>query len=105
MSNPVEPIRDERGLRSRLRNVMLDLQNRDILLRRRQTGSLPNLKFSFGMAHNGLEDGGRAREVTVRELPVAKLWPCQHELGFRSGARTSSAQGSRVGIHLQGKFV
>ncbi|WP_276127853.1 cupin domain-containing protein [Mycobacterium shigaense] len=35
------------------------------------SGSLPNLKFSFGAAHNRLLDGGWAREVTVRELPVA----------------------------------
>jgi oxalate decarboxylase len=35
-------------------------------------GSLPNLKFPFAMAHNRLEDGGWAREVTVREFPAAK---------------------------------
>jgi len=35
------------------------------------SGSLPNLKFSFAAAHNRLLDGGWAREVTVRELPVA----------------------------------
>jgi oxalate decarboxylase len=35
------------------------------------SGSLPNLKFSFSAAHNRLLSGGWAREVTVRELPVA----------------------------------
>ena len=35
------------------------------------SGSLPNLKFSFAAAHNRLLTGGWAREVTVRELPVA----------------------------------
>lgn len=35
------------------------------------SGSLPNLKFSFSAAHNRLLTGGWAREVTVRELPVA----------------------------------
>ena len=34
-------------------------------------GSLPNLKFPFAAAHNRLLTGGWAREVTVRELPVA----------------------------------
>ncbi len=54
------------------RNIALDEQNPD-MLRPPETdsGSLPNLKFSFGMAHNRLEDGGWAREVTVRELPVS----------------------------------
>jgi oxalate decarboxylase len=55
------------------RNVELDRQNPDVLLPpETDNGSLPNLKFSFAMAHNRLEDGGWAREVTVRELPVAK---------------------------------
>ena len=35
-------------------------------------GSVPNLKFSFADAHNRLEPGGWAREVTERELPIAK---------------------------------
>ena len=35
-------------------------------------GSVPNLKFSFSDAHNRLEAGGWAREVTERELPIAK---------------------------------
>jgi len=35
------------------------------------SGSLPNLKFSFAASHNRLLSGGWAREVTVRELPVA----------------------------------
>jgi oxalate decarboxylase len=35
------------------------------------SGSMPNLKFSFAAAHNRLLDGGWAREVTVRDLPVA----------------------------------
>jgi oxalate decarboxylase len=35
------------------------------------SASLPNLKFSFAAAHNRLLSGGWAREITVRELPVA----------------------------------
>ena len=35
-------------------------------------GSLPNLHFPFAFAHNRLEDGGWAREVTIREMPAMK---------------------------------
>lgn len=35
------------------------------------SGSMPNLKYSFAAAHNRLLDGGWAREITARELPVA----------------------------------
>jgi oxalate decarboxylase len=35
------------------------------------SGSMPNLKFSFAAAHNRLLPGGWAREVTARDLPVA----------------------------------
>jgi len=74
MSNPVEPIRGTKGACDPgPRNVALDLQNPDILLPPdTDAGSLPNLKFSFGMAHSRLEDGGWAREITAREVPVAK---------------------------------
>jgi oxalate decarboxylase len=34
-------------------------------------GGTQNLKFSFDQAHNRLTKGGWAREVTVRELPIA----------------------------------
>jgi oxalate decarboxylase len=36
------------------------------------SGTVPNLKFSFAAAHNRVLSGGWAREVTTRELPVAK---------------------------------
>ncbi len=54
------------------RNVELDRQNPD-LLRPPETdhGNMPNLKFPFALAHNRVEHGGWAREVTQRELPVA----------------------------------
>lgn len=35
-------------------------------------GTLPNLKFSFANSRNRLLTGGWAREVTIRELPIAK---------------------------------
>jgi oxalate decarboxylase len=34
-------------------------------------GSVPNLRFSFADARRRVEPGGWAREITVRELPVA----------------------------------
>ncbi|GCE14983.1 oxalate decarboxylase OxdC [Tengunoibacter tsumagoiensis] len=54
------------------RNVALDQQNPDTLAPpATDAGTIPNLKFSFSMAHNRLQQGGWARQVTVRELPVA----------------------------------
>lgn len=54
------------------RNVELDRQNPDILTPpSTDHGTLPNLKFSFGMAHNRLQGAGWARQVTMRELPAA----------------------------------
>ena len=54
------------------RNVLLDQQNPDILTPpRTDHGTIPNLKFPFSYAHMRLEKGGWAREVTVRELPIA----------------------------------
>ncbi len=72
--SPVQPIRGNKGATDPgPRNVELDRQNPDVLISpETDNGSLPNLKFSFGMAHNRLEEGGWAREVTVRELPAAK---------------------------------
>ncbi len=34
-------------------------------------GTVPNLKFPYAMAHNRVTDGGWAREITIRELPIA----------------------------------
>ncbi len=54
------------------RNVELDRQNPDLLVSPpTDSGTVPNLKFSFSMAHNRLSEGGWAREVTQRELPIA----------------------------------
>jgi len=69
-----QPIRGNKGATDPgPRNLELDRQNPDAFTPpETDSGSLPNMKFSFGMAHNRLEDGGWAREVTVRELPVSK---------------------------------
>ena len=69
-----EPIRGTRGYEDKgPRNLPIDLQNPDILLPPdTDNGSMPNLKYPFSLAHNRLEDGGWAREVTVRDFPAAK---------------------------------
>ncbi|MGI9060948.1 MAG: oxalate decarboxylase family bicupin [Ktedonobacteraceae bacterium] len=54
------------------RNVLLDRQNPSMLTPpSTDHGTIPNLKFSFANAHNRLSQGGWAREVTARELPIA----------------------------------
>jgi oxalate decarboxylase len=54
------------------RNVPLQRQNGDVLVPpATDSGTIPNLKYSFEAAHNRLLSGGWAREVTVRELPIA----------------------------------
>jgi len=68
-----QPIRGDRGA-SILgpRNVPLESENPDLLASPyTDAGTIPNLKFSFATARNRLLTGGWAREVTVRELPVA----------------------------------
>ena len=55
------------------RNDGIERQNRDLLAPPpTDSGTVPNLKFSYAAAHNRLCSGGWAREVTVRELPVAQ---------------------------------
>jgi oxalate decarboxylase len=50
----------------------LERENPDLLASPyTDSGTIPNLKFSFTTARNRLLTGGWAREVTVRELPVA----------------------------------
>ena len=54
------------------RNVPVERENPDLLASpSTDSGTIPNLKFSFAAARNRLLTGGWAREVTVRELPVA----------------------------------
>jgi oxalate decarboxylase len=68
-----QPIRGDEGA-SVLgpRNVPTQRENPDVLVPpETDAGTIPNLKYSFDAAHNRLLSGGWAREVTVRELPVA----------------------------------
>lgn len=70
----LEPIRGDRGA-SILgpRNVPVERENPDLLASPdTDAGTVPNLKFSFSAARTRLGTGGWAREVTARELPVAK---------------------------------
>jgi oxalate decarboxylase len=68
-----EPIRGKDGASIvGPRNAPLERENPDHLAApRTDSGTVPNLKFSFAAAHNRLLPGGWAREVTTRELPIA----------------------------------
>ena len=68
-----EPVRGERGAPIMgPRNVPLERENPALLVSPyTDSGTIPNLKFPFAAARNRLLTGGWAREVTVRELPVA----------------------------------
>jgi oxalate decarboxylase len=82
------------------RDVDRDRQNPDLLVPPlTDEGSVPNLKFSFSDAHNRVHEGGRAREVTQRELPAATtLAGVNMRLTPGGGARAPLAQGQRVGM-------
>jgi len=73
-NRPVAPIMDARGAEIvGPRNPAREAQD-TFTLRPPSTdkGSLPNLKWSFADSHMRLEEGGWARETTIRELPVSK---------------------------------
>ena len=54
------------------RNVPLERENPDLLASPdTDSGTIPNLNFSFASARNRLTPGGWGREITARELPVA----------------------------------
>jgi oxalate decarboxylase len=54
------------------RDVIRDRENPDVLVPpSTDSGTLPNLKFSFADSHNRLARAGWARQVTARELPVS----------------------------------
>jgi oxalate decarboxylase len=68
-----QPMRDGLGATDPgPRNIVLDRLNPSLLTPpTTDSGTIPNLKFSFSNAHNRLSEGGWSREVTVRELPIA----------------------------------
>jgi oxalate decarboxylase len=55
------------------RNIMRDQQNPDLIVPpSTDSGTLPNLRFSFSDAHMRLTSGGWTRQVTSRELGISK---------------------------------
>jgi oxalate decarboxylase len=69
-----EPIDGERGATILgPRNVPVESENPSLFASPwTDSGSVPNLKFPFAEARNRILTGGWAREVTTRELPIAK---------------------------------
>ncbi len=54
-------------------NPAREVENPDVLVPpRTDAGTLPNYKWSFADSHMRLEEGGWARQATIRELPAAK---------------------------------
>lgn len=54
-------------------NPPLDEQNPDSFLPpSTDAGGVPAFKYPFGISHKRMQEGGWSREVTVRELPIAK---------------------------------
>ena len=68
-----EPIQGDRGATILgPRNIPVETENLSLLASpATDSGSVPNLKFPFAAARNRILTGGWAREVTVRELPIA----------------------------------
>src|SRR5712671_4555274 len=55
------------------RNLERDHQNPDILVPpSTDSGTLPNLRFSFSDSHMRLQSGGWTRQVTERELGISQ---------------------------------
>lgn len=55
------------------RNLKREAENPDIMRPpETDSGTLPNLRWSFADSHMRLEEGGWARQTTIRELPSAK---------------------------------
>ncbi len=85
------------------RNVPIERENPDMVAApRTDSGTVPNMKYSFAAAHNRLLPGGWAREITVRELPVAtELAGVNMRLKPGGDPRAALAQGGRVGVHAR----
>lgn len=70
-----QPIRKDGagGVDKGPRDIMRDMENPDMLVPpKTDAGLIPNLRFSFSDTHMTLNKGGWSREITVRDLPVAK---------------------------------
>ncbi|MFN8589944.1 MAG: oxalate decarboxylase family bicupin [Thermomicrobiales bacterium] len=63
---------DRGGIEKGPRDVIRERENPDLMTPpRTDSGTMPNLRFSFADAHMRLEAGGWTREITVLELPIA----------------------------------
>jgi oxalate decarboxylase len=73
-SGALEPVDGDRGATILgPRNVPIERANPDLLVSPyTDAGTIPNLKFPYAQSRNRVLTGGWAREVTTRELPVAK---------------------------------
>ena len=71
---PPRPIRGDKGASIiGPTNPARESQNRDRLAPPpTDRGTIRNLRFSFADVHNRLQPGGWARQVTIREMPIAK---------------------------------
>lgn len=103
-----QPIRESDGAGATdlgPRDVMRDMENPDMLVPPiTDAGLVPNLKFSFSDAHMQLNKGGWSREVTVRELPVAKTLAGVNMRLTPGGVRGASlASAGRMGVHDPGE--
>lgn len=72
-ANTPEPRAPGRGgVEDGPRDTIRERENPDLLVPPiTDSGTMPNLRFSFADAHMRLEAGGWTREVTQRELPIA----------------------------------
>ena len=53
-------------------NSSRDAENPDVIAPpKTDSGTLPNLRWSFSDSHMRLQEGGWARQTTIRELPAA----------------------------------
>ena len=70
---PPRPIRGDKGASIiGPTNPARESQNRDRLTPPpTDRGTIRNLRFSFADVHNRLQPGGWARQVTIREMPIA----------------------------------
>jgi oxalate decarboxylase len=70
---PPRPIRGDKGASIiGPTNPARESQNRDRLAPPpTDRGTVRNLRFSFADVHNRLQPGGWARQVTIREMPIA----------------------------------
>jgi oxalate decarboxylase len=71
---PPQPIRGDKGASIiGPTNPARESQNRDRLAPPpTDRGTIRNLRFSFADVHNRLQPGGWARQVTIREMPIAR---------------------------------